>query len=108
MIAGLEAALADLAARGALTTYGALAVELGLDGPGRISRLTQALEATMAQDAAAGQPLRAARVLSRTRDGLPARGFFETARALGVYHGPDEGLPAREFHARQLLPFTDA
>jgi hypothetical protein len=106
MIAGLDAALDDLAARGALTTYGRLAADLGLDGPGRIARLTQALEASMAQDAARGLRLRAARVLGRASDGLPARGFFQTARALGLYDGPDAGEAARDFHARQLAAFT--
>ncbi|MFN4057476.1 MAG: hypothetical protein ACK4HW_04755 [Roseinatronobacter sp.] len=106
MIAGLDAALADLAARQTVTTYGALAAQLGLDGPGRIARLTDALEASMMQDAQAGRPLRAARVLSRASDGLPARGFFQVAQALGLYHGPADGPEARAFHARQLASFT--
>jgi hypothetical protein len=106
MIAGLDAALADLAARGRVTTYGALAVDLGLDGPGRIALLTDALEATMAADARAGRPLRAARVLGRASGGLPARGFFQTAQALGLYSGPPSGPEAQAFHAHQLAAFT--
>jgi hypothetical protein len=100
----LDAALAELAATGRTTTYGALAQDLGLDGAGRIARLTAALEATMEQDARAGAPLRAARVLGRVSGGLPARGFFAKARDLGLYDGPDDGPQARIFHARQLNP----
>jgi hypothetical protein len=106
MIAGLDAALDDLVKRGATTTYGALAAQLGLDGAGRIARLTQALEATMAEDAAAARPLRAARVLGRASGGLPARGFFQAAQELGLYDGPDHGPEAKAFHARQLAIFT--
>lgn len=97
MIAGLEPALAALAAAGRTTTYGALAADLDLTGPGRIARLTAALEATMAEDAAAGRPLRAALVVSRIGGGLPARGFFDMALALG-YDIADPGL----FHQAQL------
>lgn len=100
----LDAALADLAATGRTTTYGALAQDLGLDGAGRIARLTTALEATMEQDARAGAPLRAARVLGRLSGGLPARGFFAKARDLGLYDGPDDGPQARSFHTRQINP----
>ena len=100
----LDAALAHLAASGRITTYGALALDLGLDGAGRIARLTSALEQTMELDARAGTPLRAARVVGRTSGGLPARGFFAKARALGLYGGPDDGPLAQAFHARQLSP----
>lgn len=80
---GLEAALAALAAEGRTVTYGALAAALGLEGPGRIARLAAALEATMAEDAAAGRPFRAAVVAARLGNGLPAPGFFEAAARLG-------------------------
>lgn len=83
MIAGLEARLDDLAAQKQITTYGALAADLGLDGPGRIARLTSALETLMEQDTATGRPLRAALVVGRASGGLPARGFFDKAQALG-------------------------
>jgi hypothetical protein len=103
----LDAALAQLAAAGATTTYGALAEQL-LTGPGRIARLTAALEATMEQDARAGQPLRASLVVARLGDGLPARGYFQKARELGLYAGPDTGPEARSFHALHLRAFTGA
>lgn len=76
----------DLAARLALLTvqrqtitYGALARDLGW----RMGDLTAELERLMAEDAAAGQPLRAALCEGRLSGGLPARGFFEAAAALG-------------------------
>lgn len=97
MIATLEAALADLAKRRATTTYGALAAELGLTGPGRIARLTTALERLMEDDATSGRPLHAALVVGRASGGLPARGFFDKAAALG-YDVADPG----SFHQAQL------
>ena len=83
MIAGLEALLADLASRGATMSYGALARELELPGPGSIARLAVALEMLMATDAATGQALRAALVTGRLAGGLPSEGFFLKAGALG-------------------------
>ncbi|NBB98232.1 MAG: hypothetical protein GVY34_08695 [Alphaproteobacteria bacterium] len=97
MIAGLDARLDDLAAQKQVTTYGALTAELGLTGPGRIARLTTALEALMEHDTATGRPLRAALVVGRTGGGLPARGFFDKAQALGH----DISDPAA-FHRHQL------
>lgn len=99
---GLEDALADLAARGETVAYGTLAARLGLDGPGRIARLTGALEALMETDARNGAALRAALVISRASGGLPARGFFLKARALGCYSGPESGEMAAQFHHTQL------
>jgi hypothetical protein len=84
VIPGLVAALADLAARGQTTPYGALARDLGIPGPGSIAKLTAALEALMAEDAAAGRAFRAALCTSRLSN-LPAQGFFDTATALGRY-----------------------
>lgn len=75
----LPARLALLAAQGKTTTYGALAADLGC----RVADLTAALERLMDEDAAAGQPLRAALVNARHSD-LPARGFFLKAAELGL------------------------
>ncbi|MGY6547537.1 MAG: hypothetical protein ACXIU7_00810 [Roseinatronobacter sp.] len=97
MPADLEAALDALAASHETTTYGALAAALGLDGPGRIARLTRALEALMDVDTSAGRPLRAALVLGRASGSLPARGFFEHAARLG--HDIDD---PSAFHRAQL------
>lgn len=76
----LEARLSALAAAGQTCTYGTLARDLGL----RMWELTAALEATMAQDAAAVRPLRAALCEGRLQGGMPARGFFLAAAALGL------------------------
>ena len=88
MIAGLEARLADLAAAGRTVSYGALARDLGLTGPGTIACLTAALETLMESDAAAGHPFRAA-VLRQRLGELPAPGFFAKAAFLGRYDGHD-------------------
>ncbi|MEO6299832.1 MAG: hypothetical protein ABIV25_08580 [Paracoccaceae bacterium] len=85
----LEARLNDLAARGQTTTYGTLASDLGLTGPGTIAQLTAALEALMDRDAAANHSLRAALVSGRLNNNLPAQGFFDKAAALGRYDGSD-------------------
>lgn len=79
----LRAVLADCARTRRYVTYGALAEQIGLDGAGRIARLTTMLEALMVEDTVAGQPLRAALVLGRASGGLPARGFFLKAQDLG-------------------------
>lgn len=83
MIEGLEARLAELATAGRAITYGALARDLAVSGPRSIAQLTEALEALMAEDAAAGRPFRAAVCEGRLTGGLPGPGFFVTARALG-------------------------
>jgi len=82
MIPGLTARLAELAALHQTTHYGALARDLGLTGPATIARLTTALEALMAEDAARGHPLRAALVTARGSP-LPAPGFYDKAASLG-------------------------
>jgi hypothetical protein len=97
----LAAYLEGLAAADAVVTYAEAARDLSLGPPHRIHRLTMALEASMAEDAAAGRPFRAARIVSRARDGLPAPGFFAAARRLGRYAGPDDGPEAAAFLAAE-------
>jgi hypothetical protein len=104
----LEAALDLLVRAGETATYGELARHLGIPGPGSIATLTSALEATMEADAAAGRPLRAALCAGRTRDGLPAAGFFEAATRLGRYNGPSHGLEAAEFAAAERRALFNA
>ncbi|MBN2759797.1 MAG: hypothetical protein JXQ79_04800 [Rhodobacteraceae bacterium] len=99
MIATLDAALADLAQRRTTATYGALAADLGLTGPGRIARLTTALERLMEDDATSGRPLRAALVVGRAHGGLPARGFFDKAAALGYDVANPAGFHQAQLHA---------
>ena len=97
----LRSFLAPIAARGEARTYQQVAAGLGLRPPNTIHRLALALEALMAEDAAAGRPLLAAVVVSRTRAGLPAPGFFARARELGRYAGPDSGAQAAAWHAAE-------
>lgn len=88
----LEARLAELAAQHKTITYGQLARDLEIPGPGAIAKLTQALEILMEIDAAAGLPLRAALCSGRLAQGLPAAGFFEKAVSLGykIDDNPDK------------------
>jgi hypothetical protein len=85
---GLAEALDALARQGQVMAYGDLARALALPGPGSIARLTEALEALMAEDVDAGHPLRAALCRAKTGD-MPATGFFEAAARLGRYDGTD-------------------
>ncbi len=106
----LDVALACLAASGATIGYAALADLLEIEPPGRIAKLTEALEAAMRVDAARGHPLRAALCVARMGNGLPAPGFFLLARDLGRYDGAATGTEAAAFvagerealHARTL------
>ncbi|WP_371055676.1 DUF6522 family protein [Rhodosalinus sp. K401] len=81
-------------------TYGALARALGMYMPGAVRRVTRALEATMAEDAAAGRPFLAALVVSRMRGQKPGRGFFDEAARLG--RGPKSGEDEEAWWAREL------
>lgn len=101
MTDALEVRLAALAASGRTITYGDLARDIGLTGPGRIGQLTAALEFLMEQDAATGRPLRAVLCEARLANGLPARGFFAKALALGRFQSNDH--PASVAAERALL-----
>lgn len=78
-----EVALFAALKSGQAVTYDALAQAASIPAPHRIHKLTLWLEQLMAEDAATGQPLRAAILISRLHD-WPARGFFDTARQLGL------------------------
>ena len=65
-------------------TYNALATTANMTGPHKIHRLTSWLEQLMAEDYYNGRPLRAAVVISKARGGLPATGFFDKAKELGL------------------------
>jgi hypothetical protein len=83
-------------------TYAALAEAARIPAPHRIHKLTGWLETIITHDHHAGIPLRAAAVISRRRNGLPAPGFFDQCRSLGLYNGPSRGEAAAAFH-QQLL-----
>lgn len=102
----LAAYLQALAGAGRIVTYAEAARAITVPPPHSIHKLTEALEQLMAEDAAAGRPLRAALVVSRARGGLPAPGFFAAARRLGRYAGPDEGPEAEAFHRGEIARLT--
>lgn len=81
-------------------SYGTLARTFGLWQPGLVRKVTRALEETMRDDARTGRPFIAARVISRAREGLPGKGFFDLARALS--RGPLEDETERAFHSREI------
>lgn len=98
----LEQELDRLRERQELVTYRDLAVRLEMAGPHKIHRLTDLLEETMREDHAAGRPLRAASVVSRTSGNLPQRGFFQLLRELGLYNGSEDGVDAQAAHRNEL------
>lgn len=79
-------------------TYLELADAVAMPGPQRIHRVTRLLEILMKEDGSAGRPIRSALVVSRLGRGLPAEGFFDRARRLGLF----DGLDPEDFHRRQL------
>lgn len=101
LVPELVTALDALALRGETIGYGELARQLAVPAPGSIAKLTAALEAMMVEDAAAGQPFRAALCTGRLTGGLPATGFFLKAQELGRYDGPVEGPQAVAYVAAE-------
>lgn len=55
----------------------------------------------MAEDAAAGRPLRAVQAAARLRGGLPAPGILDAARRLGRAVGPDRSPEAEAWTAAE-------
>lgn len=98
----LRAALIEQARAGVPVTYAELAARLALRPPHTIHRLALALERLMEEDAQAGRPLLAALVVSRTRSGRPAPGFFEAAHRLGAFPGDPADETAFAFHGEAL------
>ena len=82
-------------------SYGALARDLDVPGPGAIARIAAALEAMMQEDMASGRPFLAAMCQGKLSGGMPALGFFQMASALGRYDGPATGLKAAAFVEEQ-------
>ena len=95
-------ALASVTSFGRIVTYAEMADAADIPAPQRIHKLTLWLETTMRQDHAAGRPLRAALVISRNRNGLPAPGFFLLCRELGIYQGAETGADAAQFHQAMI------
>jgi len=95
----IRARLTGLRAEDVPLTYGQLARDLGLLMPGSVAKVTQALEATMVEDAATGAPFLAALVVSKIGDGASKR-FHQQARTLG--HGPADGENDSDYHQREF------
>ena len=94
--------LRQIAVRGEPITYKALAEALELTPPNTIHQVTEALEWLMREDAANAHQFIAALVISRTRGGLPAPGFFDMAKELGRVHGDPSGPEAAAFHGAMV------
>ena len=93
---------AYLATQHLTITYQQAAKGLLLLPPNTIHQVAEALEQSMAEDAAADRPFIAAMVISNHRGGLPAPGFFDCAARLGRFSGDASGADARVFHALEL------
>ena len=79
-------------------TYLEVADALAMPGPRRIHKTARLIEILLKRDAEAKRPPLAALVTSRVRAGLPAEGFFDRARRLGLHDGTDP----EAFHADLL------
>ena len=88
-------------------SYGALARDLDVPGPGAIARVTTLLESMMRDDMAAGRPFIAAMCEGKLSGGMPAPGFFQMAAVLGRYTGPAIGPEAAEFVAKERRLLRD-
>jgi hypothetical protein len=96
----IRAHLTSLSAADVPMTYGNLARAMELNLPGSIAKVTQALEATMVEDAENGAPFLASLVVSRVGRGNAAKGFLQQARALG--RGPGFGEDDRAYYQREF------
>jgi hypothetical protein len=95
----VETMLATLFREDRLVTYLEMADYAAIPPPQRIRQLTEFLENLIARDVNLGQPIRAARVVSK-KDGLPADGFFDFLAERGMTATVDEDRIA--FHKRLL------
>ena len=85
-----------------LISYAELAVTAQVPSPHRIHKLTMWLERLIDIENQSAKPLRAAWVVSRRHEQIPAPGFFMKCREIGLYDGPVKGAKAKAFH-RTLL-----
>lgn len=98
----LRAHLCKVAQDAQPVTYQALAKLLELAPPNTIHQLTMALEQLIEEDAAAARPLIASLVISKTRGGLPAPGFFDCAQRVGRFRGDPNTDEAASFHVQEF------
>ncbi|WP_166416408.1 hypothetical protein [Cochlodiniinecator piscidefendens] len=97
LAAQVRAYLSDLTRHDVPVTYHALAKSMQLSPPNTIHQITMALECLIEEDAAAGHPLIAALVISKTRGGLPAPGFFDSARRVERFGEDPSAFHKAEF-----------
>lgn len=83
-------------------TYQALAAALELSPPNTIRQLTLALEYLMEEDVVATRPMIASLVVSKTRGGLPAPGFFDCARRIGRLGRNASAQEQAAYHAAEF------
>jgi Fe-S cluster biogenesis protein NfuA len=96
----IRAHLSGLSAEQVPTTYGKLARAMGLYMPGSIAKVTQALEATMVEDAKNEVPFLASLVVNKVAQDNAAKGFIQQARTLG--RGPGFGEDDRAYYQREF------
>ena len=88
-----------------LISYAELADIAQIPPPHRIHKLTIWLETLIDNDHQSAKPLRAAWVVSRQREQIPAPGFFMKCHEIGLYDGPVKGPQATAFHRRLLTQY---
>lgn len=96
----IRSILEEVARKGDVVTYQALATSAGINPPHSIHKTTTAVEDLIAEDHRAGAPLLGALVVSRT-NGIPAPGFFGCLTTHGRYFGPDVGPEAQAHWQRE-------
>ncbi|MEQ8411635.1 MAG: hypothetical protein RIC51_11025 [Erythrobacter sp.] len=108
LIDRLERLLIDAARERRVLTYADAARLLDIEPPHTIHRAALLIEAMMRRHAAANAPQLASLVVSKARGGLPAPGYFEMLRELGLFDGDARGPEAARFHAAELRRCFDA
>ena len=96
----VELKLAALAQENSVMTYLDMVTYADIPSPHRIHQLAEFLEDLIKIDITLGQPIRAARIVSKTNH-LPADGFFEYLARHGYV--PSAGETRGDFHQRLLL-----
>ena len=100
-----HAILAECAQAKTTITYLQLAEQAEIPSPHRIHQLTRFLESLIASDAAGGHPLRAAVVVSKGHEKIPAKGFFDCCQHCGILR--EDGESDGALHARLLAALYD-
>ena len=99
------AILAECAGAKATITYLQLAEQAEIPTPHRIHQLTTFLESLIATDAESNRSLRAALVVSKGGEKIPAKGFFDCCQQCGILR--EDGESDGAFHTRLLAALYD-